>query len=344
MSALKVASLCLAFALAAGALTVPVAGQAPVNIRLATQAPVNSSWHKALLDMGAEWGTKSGGRLKLTVYAGGTQGAEDATIRMMRPGVDQLQANLLMVSGLSQIDDAFNVFGMPFFFQSDAEAAYVQQRLTPLLEKRLEAKGFRLLCWGSGGWVQLFSKQPLRTLDDVKAAKVYTAAGDDRMVQWYKNNGFHPVALSANDIPAQLKLTTGMIDTAPSPPYPALVLQIFRDAKYMLDIRVAPLVGALVMTNTAWNKIGAADQQVVVAAAKAFESRILAEAPKQDADSVATMKTRGLTVTTVDAKAAAEFRAAAEKLTATMRGNMVPADVYDLALQERAAFRKSKGN
>ena len=48
-----------------------------------------------------------------------------------------------------------------------------------------------------------------------------------------------------------------MIDAAPSPPYPALVLQIFRDAKYMLDVRVAPLLGALVMTNEAWNKIDA---------------------------------------------------------------------------------------
>jgi TRAP-type C4-dicarboxylate transport system substrate-binding protein len=344
MSPLKAFSLSLALAaMAAGTwIVAPVHGQAPTTIRMATQAPVNSTWHKALLDMGADWGTKTSGRLKLTVYAGGTQGDEASTVRMMRPGVDQLQANLLMAAGLSQIDDAFNVFGMPFFFQNDAEADAVRQKLTPLLEQRLNAKGFRLLCWGSAGWVQLFSKKPLRTLDDVKAAKLFTSQGDDRMVQWYKSHGFHPVALSANDIPAQLKLTTGMIDTAPSPPYPALVLQLFRDAKYMLDIRVAPLVGALVMSNAAWNRISEGDRAAVLAGAKAFETRILADAPKQDNDSVTTMKTRGLTVTTVDPKAAAEFRAAAEQLTQTMRGNMVPADVYDLAVRERDAFRKTQ--
>ena len=48
-----------------------------------------------------------------------------------------------------------------------------------------------------------------------------------------------------------------MIDAAPIPPYPALLLQIFRDAKYMLDVHVAPLYGALVVTNEAWNKISA---------------------------------------------------------------------------------------
>ena len=45
----------------------------------------------------------------------------------------------------------------------------------------------------------------------------------------------------------------------------------------------------------------------------------------------------------LDAKAAAEFRAAADQLASTMRGNMVPADIYDMAVQERDAFRKSKG-
>jgi TRAP-type C4-dicarboxylate transport system substrate-binding protein len=223
-----------------------------VTIKLATQAPVNSTWHKALLDMGAQWNTGTSGRVKLTVYAGGTQGDEPSTIRMMRPGVDQLQANLLMVAGLAQVDDAFNVFGMPFFFQSDEEALAVQQKLTP-------------------------------------------------------------------------------------------VLQIFRDAKYMLDIRVAPLVGGLVITNAAWNKIDAADQKVVMDAAHAFEQRIMTDAPKQDRESVATMKTRGLVVTTLDAKAAADFRAAAEKLVPTLRGTIVPGDIYDRALQERDAFRKSKG-
>ena len=134
-----------------------------------------------------------------------------------------------------------------------------------------------------------------------------------------------------------------MIDTAPRPPYPALVLQIFRDAKYMLDVRVAPLFGALVITNNAWSRLSPADQKVMAESAKGFERKVLADAPKLDADSIATMKTRGLTVTPLDAKARAEFNAAAEKLVATMRGTMVPADVYDAVVREREVFRKSKG-
>jgi TRAP-type transport system periplasmic protein len=313
-----------------------------VTVKLATQAPVNSSYHKALLDMGAEWDAKTSGRVKLTIYAGGTQGSEEATLRMMRPGVDQLQGNLLMLPGLSSIDDAFSVFGIPFFFASDAEGQYVLEKLGPMLEKRLESRGFKLLAWGSAGWVQLFSKTPINTLSELKAAKMFTTQGDDRLVQWYKQNGFRPVALNSSDIPAQLKLSTGMIDAAPMPPYPALLLQVFRDAKYMLDVDVAPLFGALVLTNDAWNKIPAADKPVVAAAAKAAEARLLGDAAKLDETSIATMKTRGLTVTTPDPKAMATFRAEADRLVATIRGTLVPADIYDAALRERDAYRKTK--
>jgi TRAP-type C4-dicarboxylate transport system substrate-binding protein len=329
----------LALALIAAIATVHAA---PITVKLATQAPVNSSFHKALQEMGAAWDSTTQGRVKLVVYAGGTQGSEDATIRMMRPGVDQLQANLLMLPGLISVDDGFNVFGIPFFFESDAEGQYVLEKLTPALEKRLEAKGFRLLSWGSAGWVRLFSKNTIQTINDLKNAKLFTSQGDEKMVQWYKQNGFHPVALAAGDIPAQLKLRTGMIDAAPSPPYPALLLQIFRDAKFMLDVRVAPLYGAVVMTNEAWNKIDATDRTAVINGAKALEKRIMGEAPKLDEDSVTTMKSRGLTVTTLDANQTAAFRTEADKLGASMRGHMTPADVFDAAVRERDAFRKMK--
>lgn len=322
---------------------VPLAAAPRLTIKLATQAPANTTWHKALTDMGDAWTKGTAGRVRLIVYPGGSQGDEATTIRLMRPGIGTLQAALLTVNGLSQIDDAFNVFGMPFFFESDAEELAVQQKLAPVLEQRLEAKGFHLLNWGTGGWVQLFSKKPMRTLDDVKTAKLYTSKGDDRMVQWYTSNGFHPVALLPADIPAQLKLTTGLIDTAPSTPYLALTLQIFRDAKYMLELHIAPLVGATVISLDAWKRISAADQATMAAAAKAMETRIRTDAPKQDAESVTAMKARGLQVIALDAKASATFRAAASQLTSTMRGGMVPADIYDMAVQARDAFRKSKG-
>jgi TRAP-type C4-dicarboxylate transport system substrate-binding protein len=261
----------------------------------------------------------------------------------MRPGIDQLQASFLTAAGLAELDEAFNVFAMPFFFESDQEEIAVEKKLTPLLEQKLQAKGYHLLSWGTGGWVQVFSKKPLRSLADVKNAKLFTTKGADKWLQWYVANGFHPVALLPSDIPAQLKLSTGLIDTAPNPPYLALSLQIFRDAKYMLDLHIAPLTGAMIISNGAWNRISAEDRPKVTAAAQAMEARVRAEAPAQDAESVKQMAARGLQVITLDPKAASEFRTAATQLVSTMRGSMVPADVFDMAVQERDTLRKSKG-
>lgn len=338
MSVLKRFLLLAGFAIAIA----PLAA-APVDIKLATLAPANTTWHKALLDMGSTWSKETQGRVTLTVFPGGVQGEELTTIRKMRPGIETLHAAFLTAAGLAEVDEAFNVFAMPFFLESDDEALAVEKKLTPLFEQKLQAKGFHLLSWGTGGWVQIFSKKPLRTLADVKAAKLFTTKGADKWLQWYVANGFHPVALLPADIPAQLKLTTGLIDTAPNPPYLALSLQIFRDAKYMLDLHIAPLTGALIMSNTAWNRIAPEDRPKVTAAAQALEKRVRAEAPAQDAESVKQMAARGLQVITLDARAAAEFRTAANQLMATMRGGMVPADVYDMAVQARDEFRKSKG-
>ena len=268
----------------------PAEPQAPTVIRLATFVPDGSVWHRAMREMGAEWAASTGGRVQLKVYPGGVAGDEPDYVRKMRIG--QIQAAAITTAGLAQIDNAFQMFGVPMFFESYPELYAVLDKMTPILKQRLEAKGFKRLAWGSAGWVQIFSKKPIATLADVKAAKMFTTQGDDRMVQWYKQNGFRPVALNQGDIPAQLKLSTGMIDAAPMPPYPALLLNIFRDATYMLDVNVAPLYGGLVLSMQTWNKLSAADKAILEETSKNIEKRLLGEAAKQDASSIATMKLR----------------------------------------------------
>jgi len=320
-------------------MSVSIGAQAPINIRLATLAPDNSPWTSALRSMGTAWEKATDRRVRLTVYAGTIPSESSAIARM---AVDGLQAATLMVAGLAEIDEGFNIFGVPFFFESDAELAHVQQKLTPLIRERLRAKRYHLINWGNAGWIQLFSKKPIRTLDDAKQAKLYTTEGNPKMVQWYTANGFHAVPLAAGEIPKQLTLPSGAINAAPIPPVYAVALQIFKDAPHMLDVRLAPLVGATVMTDTAWNKISPEDRAKMLAAASVMEQQINTQAPGLDAKSIAAMKTAGLQIVTLDAKAVAEFRGAAENLGATQRGAMIPSDVYDLAVREREAFRKAK--
>jgi TRAP-type transport system periplasmic protein len=311
-----------------------------VTIKLATFAPANSAWHKALLDMGDAWTKATDGRVALRVYPGGTLGTEASTVKMMSPAVGELQAALLLPPGLARIDDAVDVFGMPFFLQSDEEMRAVFTALRPMMTQRIEAKGYKVLHWGNGGWVQMFSKTEIKSVADLKAVKLYATEGDDKSIQWYQANGFQPIPLSFNDMVGGLK--RGMIEATPSPAYGASMLQIFRDAPYLLDVKLAPLLGATVLTNDAWNKIDAGDRPKVLAEAAKLEARFMGEAPKLDASAISTMQARGLKVTKLAPAAEAEFRKTAEALVTSMRGTMVPADVFDAALQARNAFRKTQ--
>jgi hypothetical protein len=63
------------------------------------------------------------------------------------------------------------------------------------------------------------------------------------------------------------------------------------------------------------------------------------DVPKGDALAVTVMGAQGLKVTRATG---AEWQREAEVLSKTMRGQMVPPDIFDLALKERDAYRQRK--
>jgi len=312
-----------------------LAGSAQSTIKLATVVPEGSVWDRNLKQMGEEWKQATGGRVSVTVYGGGSQGDEPTVLRKMR--LDALQAAAFTAVGLGTIDSAFNVFDIPFFFESYDELNYVTEKLTPAIRKKIEPKGFILLNWGAGGWTQVFTKKPVHTVDDLKKIKLYTSAGNDRMVQWFKANGFEPRAMAMTDI--MTGLTTGMIEGLPTPPLAAMLFQWYRQTPYMLDIGLAPIIGASVISKKTWDAISDADKPKLLAAATAVEKRLQVDVPKQDADAVAAMTKQGLTVTKATGP---EWRTQLDSLAKTMRGEMVPADIFDLATKAREEFRKAK--
>ena len=325
-----------AFALAA---SVSAAGAQASVVKLASLVPDGSLWHKVLQGAGAEWSAATAGRVTLRIYPGGVAGDEPDMVRKMRIG--QIQASALTVMGLSAIDDSFLVFAITNMFDSYGELLYVLDRMTPALKQRLEAKGFVLLNWGHAGWVHFFTRRPVQTATEIKKLKMFVWAGDDRMVQMWKENGFQPVALAATDILTGLQ--TGMIEAYPTTPLAALSLQWYRSTPYMVEGGLAPLVGGLVMSKPAWMKILEADRAAILTACAKAEDRLEREIPSQDSTAVVEMQKRGLTVTIVKPEARAEWEATAQAFAVKMRGSLVPAEILDLALKAREAYRNQAG-
>jgi len=313
-----------------------VGGQTKTTVKFATLAPKTSVWYNELAQMASEWRTKSGGRVDVTIFEGGTQGDEADVVRKMQ--FNQLQAASVTAVGVAPIDEAFYTFTIPLFYSSPEELFCVMDKMTPTFEKRFEAKGYVLLSMGYAGWVQAFSRKPVASLADLKKMKIFTSTGDAKMVQWYKDNGFNPMPLASTDMLSSLQ--TGVVEAVPSTPLGVLTLQWYKQAPYMLDLGLAPLAGAQIVTKRAWETIPADVRPALLDSARAVWARLRAKVPDSDARAVAAMEKSGLTVTRLKGTpAAAAFDELAQKYATTMRGTWVPADIFDQTVRERDACR-----
>ncbi len=309
------------------------------TLKLATLAPQGSVWDAAMRSMGDRWAKETGGRVQLRVYAGGVAGDESDVLRKTRVG--QFQGAAITVAGLAAIDPAFNVFQIPMLFASFDELHFVLAKMRPALEQRLAAKGFVLLHWGHGGWIHLFSRAPIRTLEDLKRQKLFVWAGDDAIVQQWRRGGYDPVPLAATDV--LLGLQTKMIDVVPTTPIAALSLQWYRQAPNMLGLGLAPLTGGVILTASSWEKIAEADRVKLRAVAAAVERDLERDVPTQDREAIEQMRQRGLNLIEISAEESKPWRAEAERFARTARETTVPPDILQAAEAAIAEFRAAGG-
>jgi TRAP-type transport system periplasmic protein len=307
-----------------------------VKIRLGALAPRGTAWHRGLLEIGEAWRAAEGAGAQFIVYPGGSQGGEGDMVRRMRVG--QLNAAMLTVVGLSEIDDSVSALQkMPLVFRSWEELDHVRERLRPGLEQRFLDKGFVVLAWGDAGWVRFFSREPARRPADYRRMKVFAWAGDNPQADIMKALGYQPVVLEISDILPGLQ--TGMIGMVPSTPFWALTLQFYAQAPHMLELNWAPLVGAIVVTRKAWDAMSPAGRQALRQAGERVGTELRALSRREQEASVAAMQKRGLRVQPVSAELEAEWREAAERMYPMIRGRMVPAALFDEVLRTLEAYR-----
>jgi TRAP-type C4-dicarboxylate transport system substrate-binding protein len=311
-----------------------------VKIRLGTLAPKDTSFHKSLLIMGDKWRQASGGAVTLTVYTDGTMGGEADMVRRMRVG--QLQAAMLTVAGLLQIDDSVTALQlMPLMFRDFGELDYTRDKLRPMLEKKFEAKGFVILSWGDAGYVRFFSKKPAALPDDYKRTKMFIWSGDTRSSEVMRAVGINAIPLEQTD--ALTGLQTGLIDCIPSVPIYALAGQFYNPAPYMLDLNWVPVVGATLISKKAWDAVPAASRAAMLKAAEEAGAQIRQRSRVESDEAIEAMKKRGLKVTTPSAQQLEVWRKFATDVYPQIRGKVVPAEMFDEVQRLLKEYRASGG-
>jgi len=319
-------------ALAATTLLATPAHAQEVQVKLGTLAPVGSSWHELLKELAERWAQASGGKVKLRVYAGGSQGNEGEMIRKMAVG--QLQGAAVTSVGLHDIAKEPQALATPLMFDTPDEVQAALAKLEPKLDALLEKKGYVALTWGVIGSLKLFCTKPYGTPAEIEGAKIFVWEGDPGSVQAWKAAGFTPVVLSSTDVVTSLQ--TGMISCIPNVPIYVLTARLFEKAPYMIDVSWGWLVGATVVRKDAWEKIPADLRPKLAEIARELGKRVDAEVLRLNTDAVAAMKKQGLNVVEVDP---VPWRKLAEQSWPVVRGKVVPEAFFDEVKAVRDANR-----
>lgn len=306
------------------------------TLKAATIAPKNSIYHRALQEMGEAYRGASGPQARFLIYTDSIQGTEADTVRRMRVG--QLDVSMLTVVGLTEIDPSVAALQyMPMMFRSWEELDHVREKLRPELEAKLAARGFVVLIWGEGGWVQFFTKEPILNPEEFKRARIFAWSGDIAQAGVMKSLGYQPVPIPLADIMPALE--TGMVDTVPIAPLWALIGQMDRVTRHMIRINWVPIVGATVMRKQAFDALGPQAREALLAAARKSTLELRAHRVVQDEESIKAMEKRGLKVRELTPELEQAWRAVAERSWPLVRGSMVPAETFDRVRAIVAEYR-----
>lgn len=316
------------------------AAEAQPILRIATVAPKGSSFHSSLQAMGQRWKSAPGGGVAIDIYAQ-SQGGEPAIVRRMR--INQLQGAMLTAVGMAQIDKSVTALQMmPMMFRSWQEVDHVREKLRPKLEKIFLDKGFVVLFWGDAGWVRWFSKVPIKTPADLKPLKVFASSGDPEAVEILKDY-YQPVVLEPDKIFSSL--STDMINAIPIPAFIGNALQIGTQTSYMLDLRWVPVVGAMVFTSAAWNKLTAETRTALIADGEKTGIEIRNNSRNEDNAAIAVMQEKQkLKVQPVTPEIEADWVKVMSKTHPKIRGGVVPADLFDEVVALLKQFRAANGS
>ncbi|HBM16855.1 MAG TPA: hypothetical protein DD381_11000 [Lentisphaeria bacterium] len=312
------------------------------TIKLATVAPDGSQWHKELLQMAQDWKDISNGKIVIQIYAGGVAGDDPDLIRKMRIG--QIQAAAIATSSVAYFYSDVTALTFPNNIKTDDELEYVLEKLSPFFNEEIQKKGFKVLCWTNAGWVHFFSKDKVRTPDDMKKQKLFYWGSEPVYFQMLKDAGFNPIPLSVTDLLPSLQ--TGLITAFAAPPQAALGFQWYNQAPNMCALRWQSLPGVIMITEKAWNQIPDELKPKLLKSAQNTGIRIWGDDIKLENEAIAVMKKHNLKVNILTPEETALWQESIDKfgipLFVGRRFTKGTFDKVNAALKEYRKLNKDK--
>jgi TRAP-type transport system periplasmic protein len=316
-----------------------LAGRAmAADLKIASVAPDGSHWMQEMRAGADEVKSRTDGRVVIKFYPGGVMGNDAQVLRKIRIG--QLQGGAFTAGGLAERYSALNLYGIPLLFRSLDEIDAIRAQLDPELAAGLEKAGFVSFGFIEGGFANLLSNEPIRSVEDMRRKKVWVPEGDPISFLAMQAFGLSPVVLPVTDVLTGLQ--TGLIEIAFASPVAALVLQWHTKVKYVTTLPLSYSMGILAIDAKAFHALGAADQGVVREVMGRIVAQLDHEARTDNKAAAEVLESSGISPVDVDANDIEKWRSTIEGVYPQLRERPdVDAALFDKLLALLAEYRRT---
>lgn len=188
----------------------PTNAQSVIEMKIATVAPEGTPWEKQIKRFKEYVETKSGGRIKVRVFMGGSLGGEKAIVSRTSQG--SIHAYGGSPAALASIVRELNVIEAPYLYSSYDEAdrsidsAGVKAQIQPMLSK----KGFVFGFWAENGFRHWFTREKaIRAPADLRGLRMRSTEATVHL-ETYRAFGANPQPIDVTNVLTSLQ--TGAVD------------------------------------------------------------------------------------------------------------------------------------
>ncbi len=305
---------------------------AEITLKYATLAPENTIWAKVIKRCVDEISAKTNGEVKVRVFYGGIAGDEPSVMRKLRTGTIDIAS--FTGQTLGTVVPESRLFELPFFFDNFSQLDAVVAAIYPDLSKKFLAQNLVLAGWGENGFVYLMSKnKPIVRASDMQGVKIWAPKGDRLVLAMLSEYGLVPVFLGFEAVLPQLK--TGGIDAFYAPPYGAIGLQWFREAKYITNARLANAAGATLLSKSAYDKLTDAQKTIVHTTLEKYARELTLELRRENDKAMQVLLSKGMERVEPNPEELAQLKRTALRVQDKLAGELYSRELLQKARKAR---------
>lgn len=254
-------------------LLVASTGVLAMELRISTLLPDGTSEVRALRQASEQLSAETDGRVSLRLFPGGVMGDDQAVERRIRAG--QVHGALVQTGALANSFQDVQILNVPFIIENYDEIDHLRSVFEDDMTQGLRDQGLHTFGFIDGGFAYVMSKEPMRSVEDLRRARVWLPANDNFSIQVARSFGVSPTTLNISEVLTSLQ--TGVVDTIMAPPTAALTLQWFSRVDYVTDMPLIYTFATLYIHDRYMSRLSAEDQEVV--------NRVLGETTQRIDDS-----------------------------------------------------------